>query len=327
MTKKKCTLIKRLETLRGAPYKLRTPASEVPCIETSDKDKLCRNPLVSVHMLTYNHERFIRQAIEGVMMQKTDFEFELVIGEDASQDKTREMCFEYQKKYPDKIRVLWSENNVYAIGGNGTRVSAACRGQYIAYCEGDDFWVNPNKLQVQIDAFRKNPDLGICLMGTDYLIDETGERHNFDKRNNVEGIIAAGKRASDFILFHTKINGCKMNRKHYQTSGWMVKGELYKTFFNRISDISSLRMSFGDTILLAVMAEWSDLLFIGETASVYRVNKGSVSFTKKSAITLDATIFKLYWLVKVRHWPFWLAKLRYLFRLRKARKRYLHEAL
>ena len=66
-------------------------------------------------MITYNHEPFIRQAIEGVMMQKTDFEFELIIGEDASQDKTREICLEYQKKYPDKIRVLWWHENLYKI--------------------------------------------------------------------------------------------------------------------------------------------------------------------------------------------------------------------
>ena len=72
---------------------------DIPCNETSDIEKLCKEPLVSVHMITYNHEPYIRKAIEGIMMQKTDFEFELVIGEDCSQDKTREICFEYQKMY------------------------------------------------------------------------------------------------------------------------------------------------------------------------------------------------------------------------------------
>ena len=72
---------------------------DIPCIETSDAEKLCKRPLVSVNMQTYNHEKFIAQAIEGVMMQETDFECELIIGEDCSKNRTREICFEYQRRY------------------------------------------------------------------------------------------------------------------------------------------------------------------------------------------------------------------------------------
>lgn len=93
-------------------------------------------------MITYNHEPYIRQAIEGVMMQQSDFGFELIIGEDCSQDKTRDICFEYQKKYPDKIRILWWHENVSKLGGNSRRVIARCRGEFIAFCEGDDYWTD-----------------------------------------------------------------------------------------------------------------------------------------------------------------------------------------
>ena len=87
------TLKEELEILRGEPIGVFTgDPMDIPCIETSDAEKLCKRPVVSVHMITYNHEPYIRQAIEGVMMQKTDFEFELIIGEDCSQDKTREIC-------------------------------------------------------------------------------------------------------------------------------------------------------------------------------------------------------------------------------------------
>ena len=158
------TLKEELEILRGEPIEVFTgDPMDIPCIETSDPEKLCKHPVVSVHMITYNHEPYIRQSIESVMMQKTDFEFELVIGEDASQDKTREICFEYQKKYPDKIRVLWWHENVSKFGGNGRRTRAHCRGEFIAFCEGDDYWIDPLKLQKQVDIMRKHPNVGLCF--------------------------------------------------------------------------------------------------------------------------------------------------------------------
>ncbi len=168
------TLKEELEILRGEPIEVRTgDPLDIPCIETSDPERLCKNPVVSVHMITYNHEPYIRQAIEGVMMQKTDFEFELVIGEDCSTDKTREICFDYQKKHPDKIRVLWWHENVSKLGGNARRVTARCRGEFIAYCEGDDYWIDPLKLQKQVDVMRTNLSVGFCFCGAKrYYMDE-----------------------------------------------------------------------------------------------------------------------------------------------------------
>jgi glycosyltransferase involved in cell wall biosynthesis len=139
---------------------------KIPCVETSDAAHLCRHPLVSVCMLAYNHAPYVRQAIEGVMMQKTDFEFELVIGEDCSTDGTREICFELQRRFPDKIRVLWSDENLYRKpglgGGNSLRVRARCRGEFVAYCEGDDYWTDPQKLQLQVDVMRRHPEVSFC---------------------------------------------------------------------------------------------------------------------------------------------------------------------
>ena len=134
-------------------------AWNIPCIETSDAEKLCKRPLVSVNMQTYNHEKFITQAIEGVMMQETDFEYELIIGEDCSKDRTREICFEYQKKYPDKIRVLWAEENVCRLfcQANVNRCLIRSRGKYVACCEGDDYWTDPKKLQKQVEYMEAHP--------------------------------------------------------------------------------------------------------------------------------------------------------------------------
>ena len=150
------TLKEELEILRDESIEVfNGDPMDIPCIETSDAEKLCRRPVVSVMMATYNHEPYIRRAIEGVMMQQTDFEFELVIGEDCSQDRTREICLEYQKKHPDKIRVLWWHENVSKLGGNSRRILARCRGDYLAFCEGDDYWIDPLKLQKQVDLMRR----------------------------------------------------------------------------------------------------------------------------------------------------------------------------
>ena len=156
-----------LEITRSRPFEKWTgDPMDIPCRETSDAERLCRRPVVSVAMLAYNHEPFVRQAIEGVMMQKTDFEFELVIGEDCSTDKTREICFECQRKFPDKIRVLWSDENLFRhphpAGGNSRRVRSHCRGEFVAFCEGDDYWTDPTKLQRQVDVMRRHPEVSLC---------------------------------------------------------------------------------------------------------------------------------------------------------------------
>ncbi len=132
-----------------------------------------KEPLVSVFMVTYNHEPYIAQAIEGVLQQETSFPFELVIGEDCSTDGTREIVFDYQKKYPDTIRVITSDKNVGACK-NGLRTEKACRGKYIAFCDGDDYWHHPRKLQKQIEFLETHPDYGLVHCGTKVCNVETG---------------------------------------------------------------------------------------------------------------------------------------------------------
>ena len=112
-------------------------------------------PLVSVALVTYNHVNFIKAAIESILMQKTNFDYELIIADDASTDGTSQIVFEYQKKYPQIIKVLPTTVN---LGGkrNGMRAWKACRGKYIACLEGDDFWSYDLKLQKQVDYLEKH---------------------------------------------------------------------------------------------------------------------------------------------------------------------------
>ncbi len=125
-----------------------------------------KEPLVSVMMITYNHAPFITKAIQGALQQKVNFPFELVIGEDCSTDGTREIVLEYQKKFPDIIRVITSDKNVGAKK-NANRTGKACRGKYIAFCEGDDYWHHPYKLQKQTDYLESHPECGLTYSSYD----------------------------------------------------------------------------------------------------------------------------------------------------------------
>lgn len=145
-----------------------------------------KEPLVSAKIITYNQAPYVAQAIEGVLQQKTNFPFELVIGEDCSTDGTREIVFDYQKRYPDIIKVITSGNNVGA-NKNGRRAGKACRGKYIAYCDGDDYWHDPHKLQKQADYLESHPDCGLVFSEHDRYFEKNGKtiRRFYRTTNNV----------------------------------------------------------------------------------------------------------------------------------------------
>ena len=112
--------------------------------------------MVSVSVITYRHEKYIRQALDSILMQETDFRYEIVIGEDASPDSTREILLEYKNRFPDIIKLILHKHNVGA-SRNSYEVRKHCSGKYIAILEGDDFWTDKNKLQKQIDFLEQNP--------------------------------------------------------------------------------------------------------------------------------------------------------------------------
>jgi glycosyltransferase involved in cell wall biosynthesis len=118
-------------------------------------------PKVSVFMMVYNHEKFIKEALNGVLMQKCNFDYEIVIGEDYSTDESRNIILEYSKQYPGKFKLLLHNSNIGAQK-NQLAVLENCTGQYIALCEGDDYWTDPLKLQKQVDFLEGNQEYSIC---------------------------------------------------------------------------------------------------------------------------------------------------------------------
>jgi glycosyltransferase involved in cell wall biosynthesis len=120
-------------------------------------------PLVSVVVVTYNHYAFIEECLDSILSQKVNFEFEILIGEDDSNDGTREICMRYAKEYPDKIKlILRDRKDVIYINNKPTgrfnfiETTQAVSGKYIALCEGDDYWINSLKLQIQVDFLEEN---------------------------------------------------------------------------------------------------------------------------------------------------------------------------
>jgi glycosyltransferase involved in cell wall biosynthesis len=119
-------------------------------------------PLVSVRVATYNHEPYIAQCLESILMQRTDLPFEVIVGEDSSTDGTRAVVVEYASRFPDRIRALLHEKN---LGGqmNSYLIQQACKGKYHVMIEGDDFWIDPLKLQTQVDFMEAHPEVSLCF--------------------------------------------------------------------------------------------------------------------------------------------------------------------
>ena len=138
-------------------------------------------PKVSVLITTYNQEHLITQTVDSVLMQVTDFDYEIVIGEDASTDRTRAVVVELARQHPDKIRVLLRDPEVanrerHLLGKmNFLQALESCRGEYIAVLDGDDYFTSPHKLQKQVDFLNARPDCMICFHNVRAVYEDTSK--------------------------------------------------------------------------------------------------------------------------------------------------------
>ena len=127
---------------------------------------------VSVLMLTYYHEKYVAQALDSVLSQQTNLRYEILVGDDASGDRTQEIIKEYAARYPEIIRPVLRSQNIGATQ-NGVDTSRYAKGKYMAYLEGDDFWLDPFKMQKQFDFLEANPEYIACC-GKCLIVDENG---------------------------------------------------------------------------------------------------------------------------------------------------------
>lgn len=204
--------------------------------------------LCSVLMITYNHEKYIAQAIDSVLMQKTNFDYEIVIGEDCSTDRTREIVLEYKAKHPGKIRLLLQEKNV-GMMQNFIDTLKACTGKYIALLEGDDYWTDPYKLQKQVDILEAHPEYSLCF--TDRrIIDLSGnviliDRYNKKVYNTIDVITYRFCAPTQTVLFRNFYN--------------------IQTFLKRHNDFI-----YGDVLLTLFLSLLGDMYHLPDITANYR---------------------------------------------------------
>ena len=233
-----------------------------------------KNHLVlSVCMITYNQEAFIAQAIEGILRQKCNFSFELVIGEDFSSDSTRTICEEYAKNN-NIVKLLQSNENL-GMMSNFSRTIDNCNGKYIAICEGDDYWTDPYKLQKQVDFLEANPDFGLVHTEFDTLY--VNDNFIMTSTHKKLGIPLSGSCSLEYWnAFGKSLATIKTLtvciRKSYLTD--------YFEFANKhIND-----WMVGDFPLFFFISLKSKIGYISESTAVYRtVSSGSASSVKKNS--------------------------------------------
>jgi glycosyltransferase involved in cell wall biosynthesis len=171
--------------------------------------------LVSINCITYNHEKYIAEAIEGFLMQKTNFDFEILIYDDASTDLNQQIISEYQKKYPDVIKPILQKENQMSKGIKGinyTFNNTRAKGEYIAICEGDDYWTDPYKLQNQVDYMQNHPKCSMCFHAAEVVSDFKGKidvvkPYNENCISETEDIILGdgGFMATNSILYRKSV--------------------------------------------------------------------------------------------------------------------------
>jgi len=174
------------------------------------------DPILSVMITAYNQDGFIAEAIESVLNQKTTYTFEIIIGEDCSNDNTLKICTDYEKKYPDKIKVVRNKQNL-GILGNWESTFSHCKGKYFSICEGDDYWTDEKKIDKQIDFLEKNPEFGMVCSNYSKVYQTTGiKEENCLRNRRFQKII----KYSDYIIVRNSI----------MTATVVMKSELYRKY-------------------------------------------------------------------------------------------------
>ena len=254
-------------------------------------DQLCESPVVTVCILTYNHKEFIEQAINGTLIQKINFPYEILIGDDCSTDGTTEIIRKYQNQYPDKIRLLVSDRNLWqplpniATGLMGIALLQACRGKYIAICEGDDYWTDPLKLQKQVDFLEANPEYS----GAFHQIQVLEEDGTWG--DPLKGLQNLGNRLD------VTLEDCISNTPPFHTSSFLFRRDR----LHLPQDFS--RYSSGDMSLYVILSSQGKFRRIPENMSVYREHPGGI--TKKSAAHRDIVLLllnRLYMFTSLRNY-------------------------
>jgi len=216
-------------------------------------------PLVSVCCITYKHKPYIRDTIEGFLMQKTTFPIEIIIHDDASTDGTADIIREYEQKYPEIIKPIYQKENQWSKGirPSPTYVWPKAHGKYIALCEGDDYWTDPYKLQKQVDFLEGNPEYSLCFHDAIVLWEDKSQPPKYfcskdqKETSTIEDVIEKWFIPSASMVF--------------RKDAIMPLPEWFANIYN------------GDWALQLLLADKGKIKYLNEVMSVYRKNMGALS--------------------------------------------------
>jgi glycosyltransferase involved in cell wall biosynthesis len=217
---------------------------KIPAEEISDPSQFNPTPLVSVVMMTRNHQDYIRQAVESVLNQEVNFPIEILIGEDFSTDNTRQECEKLQLEYPHLIRLIVATENV-GITPNFLRLVSRARGKYIALLEGDDYWIHPQKLSLQVELMETHLEYSWCAGKTEGRTFWVKEKEFYTLSDIIEKYI-----------FHT--------------STFLFRSELLNSYPNFPNAVC------WDAMLSVFLAEKGQCGFINQFVSFYRRHTGGL---------------------------------------------------
>lgn len=209
-------------------------------------------PAVSVCIITFNHERFIKQAVESALAQQTNFDYEIVVGDDASKDAAPQILAELESAHTPRLRVHRRPQNI-GVGANLATTLAECRGKYIALLEGDDYWIDDEKLQLQHDLLESHPEYAICFHPV--RTEREGSAHT---QRLPRGRIPKRSTLADLI-----------EKGNYIPTASVM-------FRNRGEDLPSwyYELPIGDLPLHVINARHGDIALIDRVMAVYRVHAG-----------------------------------------------------
>lgn len=225
-------------------------------------------PIVTVMCFTYNQKLFVKQCIESILMQKTTFAYEVLVHDDASSDGTKNIIEEYAIKYPRIIKPVFEVENLYSKGSFWRvfdRVIPLISGKYISFCEGDDYWIDSQKLQRQYEFMEGNQEYMLCF----HSIKEVYEgRHHLDKQRTV----VENREYSGIEWYKTR---------PAQTASYFFKGEIFESeLYKMVSQGCNFLAT--DIPLLLICAKYGKLRGMSDLMSVYRHNEDGWTSKKRN---------------------------------------------
>jgi glycosyltransferase involved in cell wall biosynthesis len=230
-------------------------------------------PKVSVSIVTYNHEKYISQALDSALMQEANFDYEILVGEDDSSDGTREIVKAYAERYPDRIRLFLNDRkNVIYIDGRPTgrwnllNNFRNAQGDYIALLEGDDYWTSPHKLQRQIDVLENDKSLSMCFHPVNDTIGEEFERIRKPP------MIKQSYTLDDLLVYNNFISTCSV---------------VYRAVNNKFLPSWIEQTAFADWVLYMINLQFGQIGYINEVMGCYRIHSGAMWSSQSKSRQLE----------------------------------------